>query len=759
MVDELTFEDFHTNRNEIYRVIREDGNTTGQTPSTVVPLSAEFREKFSKVENATFIKYGGVYDLHLGDRFVETKYAYVDTTFFDVFSFPVVAGDPNLMKDDPQQIVLSEETARKLFGEASPIGKEVVCKRFRTPYYYKVAAVLKVPRKSHIQFDVLVSWNAFESENKWVKEEVWLFSERMHVYVQLRKGETLTEADRKSMRPLWSDRVEGRSPLGFQPLGDIHLRTAFKEPDDVSNHGNMQQIYLFSALALLVVLMGAFNFTTLSTARASQRFKEVGVRKVTGVKRRMLIVQFLLESLVQALFSLLMALALTELMLPLFNLFVGKDIALSFDWPTLLFALLGIVGVGCLAGSFPAFYMSSVNSLLAFKGGKQNGKKRTFVKALVCVQFVISIALIITTMVLFKQLNYLQNADVGIDKENMIAVNVVDWRSGADEFKQEVLKNPRVKNVTLGVELSDFLQGYAFEKSVFNWTDEAGRSDSLEMVGLVGDRDFIHTLGLDLIKGEPFGADPAKYWDGTYRKELPIVINEAAWKKLNVEDPVGMLLDGGSFGVRNARIVGVVKDFNFQPLREEIKPAYLYYTVQMFEWMYIQISPDEQAATLEFLKTKYEERRANMLFTPLRFSDVLEKNYARERQQSRMFLGFTVLAIIIAMMGVWGLVALSTEQRTKEVGIRKLNGAHSWQIVGMFCLEYVRWVGVAFVIACPVGYLLMDRWLSNFAYRVAIDGWLFPLAGLVVLSITVLTVVLQTWRAASCNPVTALRYE
>lgn len=185
VVDELTFEDFHTNRNEIYRVIREDGNTTGQTPSTVVPLSAEFREKFSKVENATFIKYGGVYDLHLGDRFIETKYAYVDTTFFDVFSFPVVAGDPNLMKEDPQQIVLSEETARKLFGEASPIGKEVVCKRFRTPYYYKVAAVLKVPRKSHIQFEVLVSWNAYESGDKWVRENIWRFSERMHVYVQI----------------------------------------------------------------------------------------------------------------------------------------------------------------------------------------------------------------------------------------------------------------------------------------------------------------------------------------------------------------------------------------------------------------------------------------------------------------------------------------------------------------------------------------------------------------------------------------------
>lgn len=334
-----------------------------------------------------------------------------------------------------------------------------------------------------------------------------------------------------------------------------------------------------------------------------------------------------------------------------------------------------------------------------------------------------------------------------------------DWRNGADEFKQEVLKNPRVKSVTLGVEMSDFLQGYAFEKCVFDWTDETGRSDSLEMVGLVGDRDFIRTLGLDLIKGEPFGANPEEYWDGTYSNESSIVINETAWKKLKVENPVGMLLNGGKLGIRTSRVVGVVKDFNFQPLREEIKPTYLYYTIQMFSWMYIKISPEDQASTLKFLKTKYEEMRPNKLFTPQYFSDILEHNYAREQQMSRMFLIFTILAIVIAMMGVWGVVALSTARRTKEIGIRKVNGAHSEQIIRMFCLEYMRWVGIAFMVACPVGYLFIEGWLSNFAYQVSIGWWVFPLAGLIILSITSATVVCQTWRAASRNPVVSLRYE
>ena len=353
IVDELTFEDFNKNGESIYRVIREEQTANGQVPSTVTPLSETFRKEFPKVENATFIKYGGKYDIRTKEVAIDVNYAFVDTTFFDVFTFPVVAGDPSLLKKDPQQIVLSEAIAGKLFGKTSAIGKEVECKTSKK--YYKVAAVLKVPRKSHIQFEVLGSWDAY----KWtgMEDEDWGFSERMHVFIQLKKGNTLTDADRLAMRDLWMKHSKWGKPLAFQALKDIHLHTSFKEPNDVFNHGNMQQIYLFAVLAILIVFMGAFNFMTLSTARASQRSKEIGVRKVTGAKKKKLIMQFLSESLVQAFISLLLALALTELLLPFFNLFVGKDITLQLNWQTFLFVLFGIVGVGCLAGAFPAFYM------------------------------------------------------------------------------------------------------------------------------------------------------------------------------------------------------------------------------------------------------------------------------------------------------------------------------------------------------------------------------------------------------------------
>ncbi len=762
IVDEMTFEDFQVNRDLIYRVIAVEQEASGQTRKsayTVAPLSKVLREEFPQVENATFMLNFGTLNLHSGTDLIEAKYTYVDTAFFDVFSFPVVAGVPDLIKKDPQQIVLSESAAKKLFGEASAVGKEVSCRFFGRTFRYKVAAVLKVPRKSHIKFEVLLS------EQAYYEPVSWDFVEGTSVYIQLRKGTVLSDADRQKMSRVWLSHKDKGMPLEFQPLKDIHLHTSFKDPE-VSNHGNMSQIYLFAALAVLIVFMGAFNFTTLSTARASQRFREIGVRKVTGAKRKVLVMQFLSESLVQAFLSLILALALTELLLPLFNQFVEKDIALTVSWQTVLFVLVGIVGVGCLAGAFPAFYMSRFNPLQSFRGGRSTGKKGTLVKGLVCVQFVIAIAMVFCTSVVFKQLHYLQNADLGLDKEDMVVADcgLFDFMSymggyGIDDYKQEVLKNPNVRSVTGGVELSDYLRGHQTEENSFSWMNGCGQVDSLKMVGVAGDGDFMETLGLTVLKGKTFGADKRAYMDGAYEKELPIVINETAWKMMNVEDPVGMLLQNKGWYGETSRIVGVVKDFNFQPLREKVKPAYLYYSRRLLNTLYIKISPENKAETLKFLKEEYEKMRPDNVFTYRFFSDALNLNYAHERQLGRMFLIFTVLAIIVAMMGVFGLVALSTVQRTKEIGVRKVNGAHTRRIVWMFCREYMVWVGIAFLIACPLSYLLMLRWLSNFAYQVTISWWLFPLAGCVILSITMLTVIVQTWRAASRNPVTSLRYE
>lgn len=754
VVDELTFEDFQKNGDSIYRVIKVEKDASGkitEDPSVVVPLVQAFKEGFPQVENATFIKYESRLPLEYGDKAVDALQVYVDSSFFEVFSFPVLSGNPNLLKQDPTQIVLEEKTAQKIFGKESPIGKQFKHEMFGKVSYLTVAAVVRIPRKSHIQFEVAsssLSWTFIPLN--------WNFSENIHVYIQMKGNSQLAEKDRIAMNRVWADKTGDKIALVFQPLKDIHLRTQFADPM-ILNHGSINQIYLFSALALLVIFMGAFNFTTLSTARASLRYKEIGVRKVTGGKRKILVRQFLSESMIQAFLSLILALALTELLLPFFNYMVDKEISLRLNWQVVLFVLLGIFGVGCLAGSYPAFYLSAINPLLAFKGGQKTGKKGGFIKGLVCVQFVIAITLILCTSIVFKQLNYIQNQDLGLEKEDIVMVQTNLWYD-VDDFKQDVLRNPNVLSVTMGVEMTNYMKGYVDEGVNMKWHREDGSLDSLRMAQIFGDGDFTRTFGLQFLKGESFNADTKAYWDHTY--DFPTVINETAWKMMKVEDPVGITLENAVWG-SSAKIVGVVKDFNFQPLRDKIRPAYIVFSPEAITWLYIKITPHNKGETLAFLKDAYERISPfySKEFRYKFFTDALNANYAREQQQSRVFLLFTVLAIIIAMMGVFGLVALSTTQRTKEIGVRKVIGAHTDRIVKMFCLEYIKWIGIAFVIACPMGYLFMSQWLNSFAYQTTISWWLFPMAGLIILIITLCTVVAQIYRTASQNPVNSLRYE
>lgn len=758
VVDELTHDDCFCDGNRIYRVTelhREAGGEIKESPYLPRVLAMDFRQKFPQVEDATSIKYGDRHSYEAGvGKMITADDVYVDSTFFRFFSFPVVEGVPQRINDDSKNVVLSAELARKFFGSTPAVGQKLTYSfgNIRNDVY-TVVAVVDIPRKSHIRFELAKSMDAYTWGN-------WkTFTESLHVYVKMKEGSAMFRSEAQAMSRLMADRGEKNVRLNFQPLHDIYLYTRFADPN-VKQHGNLATVYLFIALAVLIIFMGAFNFTTLSTARASLRYKEVGVRKVTGAKRRVLIGQFLSEGMVQACIALLLALALTELTLPLFNRVMETDLRLEASWSVVFYMLFGIVGVGCLAGSYPAFYLSSVNPLLAFKGGRKTGRKGGLIRGLVCVQFVIALVLMLLTGIVFKQLHYMQNKDMGLDKENIVTIYTSLWYN-VGEFKQELLRNPDIKGVSMSTDLGNFGEGTSYKDgSKVEWTDVDGRTDSLRMVQLWADGDFVKTFGMELVKGKLMDSDFAQYWD--FSKTKTVVINETAWRAMKVADPIGMEIRPE--GRRPLRIVGVVKDFNFQSMREQIKPAYIWYNPEAVQHLYIKIVPERRRQTLAFIKEKFEEFAARddafiKEFSYQFFSDKLNQNYAREHQQGRMLLFFTVLAIIIAVMGVFGLVALSTEQRTKEIGIRKVNGAHSDRIVHMFCREYLVWVGIAFVVACPVGYWLMSNWLSEFAYQTPISWWLFLLAGLLTAAITLLTVVGQTWRKASQNPVESLRYE
>lgn len=762
VVDELTHDDCFRDGSRIYRVTelrREAGGEVKESPRLPRTLAMDFRQKFPQVEDATAIKYGDQYSYEAeGGKKMTVTEVYVDSTFFRFFTFPVVEGTPQRINDNPNNVVISAELARKFFGSGSAVGQKLTFSFGSfTNDVYTVVAVVDIPRKSHIRFEMAMSMDAYGRGGVNINWNT--FTESMHVYVKMEQGSTMLRSEAQAMSRLLADRGEKNVRLGFQPLHDIYLHTRFADPD-VEKHGNLSTVYLFIALAVLVIFMGAFNFTTLSTARASLRYKEVGVRKVTGAKRRVLIGQFLSEGMVQACIALVLAMALTELTLPLFNRVMETDLRLEASWSVVLYMLFGIVGVGCLAGSYPAFYLSSVNPLLAFKGGRKTGRKGGLIRGLVCVQFVIALVLMLLTGIVFKQLHYMQNKDMGLDKENIVCIYTSLWYNVGD-FKQELLRNPDIKGVSMSSPIENFGEGTNFKDgSKVEWTDVDGRTDSVRMVQLWADGDFVKTFGMQLVKGKLMDDDFNNYWDQGETKTA--VINETAWRAMKVADPIGMEIRS-EWGMP-LRIVGVVKDFNFQSMREQIKPAYIWYSPEAVQYLYIKIAPERRQQTLAFIKEKFEEFAARddafiKDFSYQFFSDKLNQNYAREHQQSRMLLFFTVLAIVIAVMGVFGLVALSTEQRTKEIGIRKVNGAHSDRIVRMFCREYLVWVGIAFVVACPVGYWLMSNWLSEFAYQTPISWWLFLLAGLLTAAITLLTVIGQTWRKASQNPVESLRYE
>ena len=750
VVDELTFEDFQKDADSIYRVVTvdkfDDGRLVKKGNGGSAALSNAFRKEFPQVEDATFIRREGQRPFFLGEKQYEADVAYVDTTFFRFFSFPVLSGDPNRIHTEPASVVISDRMARKLFGTDNAVGKEFQGVYYGPVAYYKVAAVIAVPRKSHIQADIFFTGSEYLKGSNIVFGSSWgPFTEAL-VYIKM-GNIRMTYADRKRMSLLMKEHTGDDVYLMFQPLKEIHLHTNFEDVA-VRNHGSLSLIWLFSALALLVIFMGAFNFTTLSTARASLRFREIGARKVCGAKRHALVMQFLSESIVQAFLSLVLALALTELLLPFFNMFVGKDIRLVFSWEVVWFILLGILGIGVLAGSYPALYMSSLNPLLAFKGGKISGKKGDFIKGLVCVQFFIAILLVICTSVIFKQLYYMQHKDLGLDKENVVSVKTNLWYE-VDAYKKEVLKNPNVKSVSMGTQIDNYLEGYDVESlKEFTWqtNDEMSK---MKAAFLFADGDFVKTYGIQILKGEAMKSDYDAYW--RYENRM-VMINETAWKQMHVEDPIGIETNLG-------KIVGVVKDFNFSPLRKPILPVCIFYTPENMYSLHFKIAPENKAETIRFLKELYERMNPGQFFTYEFFDDALSRTYAPERQQGYVSLIFTFIAILIAMMGVFGLVALSAQQRTKEIGIRKVNGAHTERIVKMFCREYMLRLAIAFVVACPVAYFLMHNWLAGFAYRTTLSWWLFPLAGLIILLITLLTVIGQSYRSASQNPVKSLRYE
>ena len=754
--DELSYDRFHKNQNDIYRVVQvwQKGGES-HNPVTPAALAPELKEEFPEIVNAA--RFRGVGRILLkcsGHDFYEQGGAYIDPAAFSMFTFPFLKGNPHSALSNPHSIVLTEPMARKYFGEENPVGKTVEIKNLlRTTTgdsvltdVFTVTGVLKdIPGNSHLQFDFLLPIHLLDKSIRMDWHNTIYFT-----YVQLSKDAVQKDVEQKIYTYLQKTDPDSTATLYLQPLNRIHLYSEFST--DVAGQGSIKIVIIVSIIAFSILLIACINFMNLATARASNRAKEVGVRKVIGARKGDLVRQFFSEAFLLSLIALLFSLLFVELLLPAFNQLTRKELALDFTGSGSIFLMLvGVLLVtGVIAGSYPALFLSSFKPVSVLKGILKTGigiRGSFFRKTLVVSQFSLTIILIIGTVVLYKQLNYIQDKELGFHKEQLIYIPInTELRQKYETVKSEWLQNPGIISVTAASSLPSF--GRDIYTEDVHWEGKTPDRDVL-MNGISIGYDFVKTFKIDVKEGRQFStrfpADRSNF-----------VVNEAAVKVMGMKDPVGQPF---TFGGRSGTITGVVKNYHFKSLRRQIEPLVLRLSPEWVNYMFVRLKPGDVRGTIDLLEKEWEKTVPGYPFEYYFVDDLLNNLYAVEQQVGKVLKGFTFLAVIIAALGLFGLASFMAEQRTKEIGIRKVLGSSVLSVVVLLSKEFCKWVLAANVIAWPIAFFAVDRLLLVYAYRTPVGIAIFLLSGGLALAIAFLTVCYQSLKAALANPVEALRYE
>jgi putative ABC transport system permease protein len=759
--DELSYDRYHEKADRIYRVnVRAVANNTEfYGAAACTPMAEALVREFPEVEASTRLHRFGVPLVRYKDKVIsEERFWSADPTFFDVFSAPFLKGDPKTALTEPYSVVLTRSTAEKYFGSENPIGKTLNTDRRRD--WLVTGVVEDVPRTSHFHYDFLGSMNTFE----YSRNQNWI-SNNDYTYFVLKEGVSHREFEEK-MQSLIQKYVYpqvkgalGVTPEEFiagggffayyiQPLTDIHLRSHLQH--EIEANSDISYVYIFSAIALVILLISCINFINLSTAQSATRAREVGVRKTVGSTTTELKGQFVFEAVFLSVLAVVLALPLIELLLPVFNNLTGKDLQIPYltNVLTLPF-LLGLgLAVGLLAGVYPAFYLSSFHPVSVLKGESSGkGGKSWMRNALVIFQFAVSVVLIIGTFVVYKQLRYIQNRNLGFSRDQIVIIHKVDdlgKQFGA--FKQELLSSPAIASASNTSEL----MGASFGDGLYV---PANRTEDQKQLiwRMWADPDFLATYKIELAAGSFFPAE-------TQYESRVIVLNEAAAKILSLENPVGQLLieDGESYA-----IIGVVKDFHFESLHHPIKP----FLIHPFgrdgggQYLSVRIATADVRKTLSLIEQTWKKYAGSQAFEYEFFDEHFARVYLSEQKTGRIFMVFSLLAVFIACLGLLGLTAFITEQRTKEIGIRKVLGASAPQVLLLLTRQFALLILIANLIAWPLAYWITKNWLQDFAYRTSLTAWVFVLSAGLALVVALLTVSFQSIRAALANPVDSLRYE
>jgi putative ABC transport system permease protein len=759
IIDELSFDRYHKNADNIYRIvsnIKEPDNAFTWAVAQI-PLAEELRDNYPEVKNAVrFFGTGATLYKHGDVEFNEADFFLADSTVFEMFSYDWIAGDINTALDNPFSIVLTEKVAIKYFGDpATALGQTL---QNRQGEDFKVTGVMKdVPLNSHFIFDALISRNTRpQAQGSWGNFGV-------STYIQLPPGYDLNKMQtsldtvvKQKVNPIF-EQFGIKIRYEMQRITDIHLYS--KIQDEAEAGGDISYIYIFGAVAAFMLIIACINYMNLATARSATRAKEVGVRKVMGSQRRQLIGQFLTESIVLALAALVVSLILIYALLPAFNELSNKQLPFSYILqPKVLFGLLGVVlFVGIIGGSYPAFYLSGFNPVNVLKGKlAAKGGSVVFRKMLVVSQFAISIFMLISTLIVFDQLQYLRNKDLGFDKERIVSIrlNNLELRRKS----QALLDRLRQVKEVAGVGMATSAPGQGIGKLLLKVEDNEGKLTDRGVDLYSADFDFVKTMGMKIVQGRDFSRDVAS--DTTFA----VLVNESMVKRMAWTDPIGkkFIFQGG--GPNNTdierHVVGVVKDYHQNSLYDAIEPLMIVLDKNN-NLVFVRTEEGDVRQSLAGVEKAWKEIFPTYTFEYHFLDQDFDSQYQADEKRSQIFTAFSGLTIVIACLGLLGLAAFTTAQRTKEIGVRKVIGANINSLVLLISKEFFLLVGIGLILAVPGAWYFTENWLQNFAYRIDISGeWLtFVTSALLAFIITLLTVSFHVVRAAAANPVRSLRDE
>ncbi|MFN8353341.1 MAG: ABC transporter permease [Spirosomataceae bacterium] len=743
--DELEVDHFHKNGSRLYRVMENQHytgviNTFASTPGV---LAENIVKDFPEIVNASQMLWEEEPLFTVGTTFEKEKGRYVQADFLKMFSFELEKGDPRTALKRPDGVVISKKLAEKYFKNQDPIGKII---RIDNRDDAMVTGVLKdLPANSSLKFDFLMSYDRWLKTNEWAKE--W-GNNGPRCFVMLHPSASIDKVNTKIKNYIKTKNKNSNVELFLQNYGDSYLYSNWEAGKQ--NGGRIEYVKIFSVVAVFILLIACINFMNLATARSVKRAKEVGVRKVVGAYRSSLMGQFIGESILITVFALLFSLLFVQLMLPTFNDLTEKHLAFNFANPSVWLILLGLTVItGIVAGSYPALFMSSLNPVVVLKGALKFKPGATyFRKGLVVFQFGLSIMLILGMIVIYRQIQFIQTKNLGYDRENLLYMPLEgDIAKTFKSFKSELQNQAGIKAITCAQ--SDPLEVGSSTMGV-KWPGKDTTQQILFSQNSVS-YDYIKTMGIKLLSGRDFGAE-----FGTDTSNY--IINEAAAKKMGYKDPVGKEM---TMWDKKGTIIGLMKDFHHNSLHVAIEPLILRLQPQNENWgtILIRTQAGKTPAAIANIEKIYKKFNPQFpfkyAFTDQEFAD----RYKSENVVSKLATYFAILAIFISCLGLFGLAAFTAEQRTKEIGIRKVMGASVSNLVGMLSKDFIQLVLIAAVIAFPIAWYFLSNWLEKYAYRIEFEWWYFVVAGILAVAIALLTVSYQAVRAALINPVRSLKTE